>query len=208
MTLADWIALLHISTGLQFTKIGTYAIRELTARRASIAAVDAIVIAKEHDLPSWLWPAYAELVRRQAPLDDQEAERLGARTTAQVGRAREMLRTEEYALYQQRRHGRRYAPPERPDEQLVARAVNEVFNLMPTPHDDRNPPGSGGATAPIPSRYNQRGGGRTPARNSSSRTQNPCPNGGESSTRGGATPGRPAGVGGRARMWAYNSANF
>ena len=129
MPLPDWVTLLRISTRLQFTKIRMYTIRELTARRASIAAVDAIVLAKEHDIPSWLGPAYAELVRRQTPLDDDEAERLGARTTAQVGRAREMLRTDEYALYQQRRYGTRYAPPERPDEQLVARAVNEVFKL-------------------------------------------------------------------------------
>ncbi len=41
-----------------------------------------------------------------------------------------MLRAEEYALYQQRRYGSLYTSSERPDEQLVARAVNEVFQLQ------------------------------------------------------------------------------
>lgn len=87
------------------------------------------MLAKEHDVPSWLGPAYAELVRRPAPLSDDDAERLGARTAAQVARAREMLREEEYALFQQRRYGAKYALPERPDEQLVAHAVNEAFHI-------------------------------------------------------------------------------
>ena len=129
MTLSDWVSILRISAVLQFVKIRQYAIRELSARRASLAPVEAILLAKEHDIPSWLGPAYAELVRRPAPLDDTEAERLGVRVTAQVGRAREILRAEEYILYQQRRYGSKYSPPERPDEQLVARAVNEVFQL-------------------------------------------------------------------------------
>lgn len=129
--LSDWVTLLRISTLLQFARIREYAIRELSARRAALAPVDAILLAREHDIPAWLGPAYAELVRRPAPLDDGEAERLGARVTAQVGRAREVLRAEQYALYEQRKHGSRYTPSERPDEQLVARAVNEVFQLQP-----------------------------------------------------------------------------
>ncbi|RDX52370.1 hypothetical protein OH76DRAFT_1344883 [Lentinus brumalis] len=129
VSLQGWVTLLRISALLQFHKVRQYAIRELTARRTSLAAVDAILLAKEHDIPSWLGPAYADLVRRPASLDDDEAERLGARTTAQIGRARERLRQEEYAQCQQRKYGARYTPPERPDEQLVARAVNEVFQL-------------------------------------------------------------------------------
>ncbi|RPD60644.1 hypothetical protein L226DRAFT_460979 [Lentinus tigrinus ALCF2SS1-7] len=129
VSLSDWVTLLRISTLLQFTKVRQYAIRELTTRRTSLQPIDAILLAKEHDIPSWLGPAYAELVRRPTLLDDDEAERLGARMTAQIGRAREMLRQEEYAQYQQRRYGARYIPPERLDEQLVARAVNEVFKL-------------------------------------------------------------------------------
>ncbi|TBU30395.1 hypothetical protein BD309DRAFT_856546 [Dichomitus squalens] len=129
VSLSDWVSILRISTLLQFTKMRQYAIRELSARRASLVPVEAILLAKEHDIPSWLGPAYAELVRRSTPLDDTEAESLGVRVTAQISRAREMLRAEEYALHQQRRYGSRYTPPERPDEQLVARAVNEVFQL-------------------------------------------------------------------------------
>ena len=133
VSLADWTTILHVSTRLQCTKIRQYAIRELSARRASLPAVDAIVLAKQFDIPSWLGPAYAELVRRVAPLSDDEAERLGARTAAQVGRACETLREEEYALFQQRRYGAKYVFPERPDEQQVARAVNDVFRLPGSP---------------------------------------------------------------------------
>ncbi|KAM5546078.1 hypothetical protein V8D89_000204 [Ganoderma adspersum] len=131
VSLSDWVSLLRISTLLRFARVREYAIRELSARRAALAPVDVILLAREHDIPAWLGPAYAELVRRPAPLDDGEAERLGARVTAQVGRAREVLRAEQYALYEQRKHGSRYTPSERPDEQLVARAVNEVFQLQP-----------------------------------------------------------------------------
>ncbi|CDO76777.1 hypothetical protein BN946_scf184978.g6 [Trametes cinnabarina] len=129
VSLAHWTTILRVSTRLQCTKIRQYAIRELSARRSSLLAVDAIVLAREYDIPSWLGPAYADLVRRAGPLSEDEAEQLGARTAAQVARAREVLRDEEYALYQQRRYGAKYAFPERPDEQLVARAVNDVFRL-------------------------------------------------------------------------------
>ena len=103
--------------------------RELTARHAALPAVDVIALAREHDIPAWLAPAYAELVRRPAPLDENEAERLGARTAVRVARAREVLKAEEFAAYQLRQFGARYAPPERADDQLVARAVQEVFQL-------------------------------------------------------------------------------
>ncbi|OJT15055.1 hypothetical protein TRAPUB_8386 [Trametes pubescens] len=129
VSLADWTTILRVSTRLQCTKVRQYAIRELTARRASLPTIDTIVLAKEYDIPSWLGPAYAELVRRLTPLSDDDAEHLGARTAAQVARAREMLREEEYALFQQRRYGTKYVLPERPDEQLVAHAVNEVFHI-------------------------------------------------------------------------------
>ncbi|OSD00991.1 hypothetical protein PYCCODRAFT_1370098 [Trametes coccinea BRFM310] len=129
VSLADWTTILRVSTRLQCTKVRQYAIRELSARRSSLPAIEAIVLAREYDIPAWLGPAYAELVRRLGPLSEDEAEQLGARTASQIARAREMLREEEYALFQQRRYGAKYSFPERPDEQLVARAVNDVFRL-------------------------------------------------------------------------------
>ncbi|KAI0649778.1 hypothetical protein C8Q79DRAFT_1033486 [Trametes meyenii] len=130
VSLSAWTTLLAVSTRLQCAKVRHYAIRELTARRPTLPTIDAIVLARAYDVPAWLGPAYAELVRRLAPLADDEAARLGARTVAQVARARERLREEEYALFQQRRYGSKYVFPERPDEQLVARTVNEVFHLQ------------------------------------------------------------------------------
>ncbi|KAI0819878.1 hypothetical protein BC628DRAFT_1331842 [Trametes gibbosa] len=129
VSVSDWTTILRVSTRLQCIKVRQYAIRELTARRASLPVIDLLVLAKEYDVPAWLGPAYAELVRRPGPLSEDDAERLGARIVARVARAREMLREEEYALYQQRKYGAKYVFPERPDEQLVARAVHEVFDL-------------------------------------------------------------------------------
>ena len=102
--------------------------RELSARRGAFSAVDAIALAREHDLPAWLAPAYAELVRRAMPLDDDEAERLGARTAGRVARAREALRAEACA---QHRHQHRECgvSPELFDEGCVARVVDEAFQL-------------------------------------------------------------------------------
>lgn len=133
VSLSDWTTILRVSTRLQCAKVRQYSIRELTARRSSLPVIDMLVLAKEYDIPTWLGPAYAELVRRPGPLGEDDAERLGARVVARVARAREMLREEEYALFQQRKYGVKYVFPERPDEQLVARAVHEVFDLPAPP---------------------------------------------------------------------------
>ncbi|KAH9925026.1 uncharacterized protein BXZ73DRAFT_50119 [Epithele typhae] len=129
IAIPDWVILLRIATRLQFPKVRAYAVRELSARRCALSPVDALVLAKEHDIPAWCAPAYADLVRRTAPLSEDEAERLGARAAVRVARAREVLRAEEFAQHQHRQFGARYAPPETRDEQLVTRTVSEVFQL-------------------------------------------------------------------------------
>ena len=51
-----------------------------------------MVLAVKHSVDPWLIPAYCDLCERVEPLTDQEAEKLGAVTTARLARARELLR--------------------------------------------------------------------------------------------------------------------
>lgn len=94
VSLDEWIGLLGVSTHLQFPRIRRRAIGEITAQFSQLDAVTVVVLATKHDVPQWLAPAYAELCRRQEPLDDGEAEELGAVVAARVGRAREAIRHE------------------------------------------------------------------------------------------------------------------
>ncbi|KZT04999.1 uncharacterized protein LAESUDRAFT_656853 [Laetiporus sulphureus 93-53] len=127
LSVTEWITLLDVSTRLRFTTIRTLSIRALSAQRSSLSAVETIVLAIKHDVPSWLAPAYAELCRRPHPLDDGEAEQLGAKIAARVGRARETIRDETFRAHQEKQYGIRYAPPEAFDEELVNTTVSETF---------------------------------------------------------------------------------
>ena len=51
-----------------------------------------MVLAVKHSVDPWLVPAYCDICERTEPLTDQEAEKLGAVTTARLARARELLR--------------------------------------------------------------------------------------------------------------------
>lgn len=128
--LHEWITLLDISTHLQFPKIRRWAIREITTQFSDLDAVTVIVLATKHDVPQWLTPGYAELCRRQEPIDDNEAEELGAKITARVGRAREIIREVQLrASLCDTCAGelRKTLEEEEPEEQLVTRVVQRVF---------------------------------------------------------------------------------
>ncbi|CCL99365.1 uncharacterized protein FIBRA_01383 [Fibroporia radiculosa] len=129
VSLSEWITLLNVSTRLRFSRVRACAIREITARRESLSAVEIIVLAIRHDIPGWLASAYADLCRRTHPLDDLEAEELGARITARVGRARETIRDETYRSSQEKRNGNRSSGSETLDEEIVSRVVMDVFWL-------------------------------------------------------------------------------
>ena len=51
-----------------------------------------MVLAVKHSVEPWLIPAYCDVCERAEPLTDQEAEKLGAVTTARLARGREVLR--------------------------------------------------------------------------------------------------------------------
>ncbi|EMD36856.1 hypothetical protein CERSUDRAFT_95128 [Gelatoporia subvermispora B] len=127
LSLDTWKTLLAASTHLQFVSIRELSIHEITCRRASLSAVEAVVLATDYGVPQWLPDAYAELSQRPHPLDDHEAEQLGARVVARIGRAREGIREGMFAQFQMKRYGLLYAPSEPPEKELVTRVVRDVF---------------------------------------------------------------------------------
>ena len=130
MTLDEWIALLAVSTRLQFQRIRRWSIREITAQFHNLDAVTVVVLATKHDVPQWLAPAYAELCRREDPLDDSEAEELGAAITARVGRAREAIREElvKASLCEKCAGSVRWVTDDQePEDGLVGRIVQQIF---------------------------------------------------------------------------------
>ena len=127
MSLGDWVSLLGVSTKLLFLKFRKRAVVEISAQIEAVGAVEAVVLANRYDVPEWYGPAYRELCRRPTPLDEFEAEQLVARSTARIGRAREMIREEAFGAFTQRRYGSRYNSPETFDDDLVTRVVEDVF---------------------------------------------------------------------------------
>ena len=88
----QWVSLLSISTRFQLDRIRRRAISEIEAHHPQLHAVDRVVLAVKHSVDPWLIPAYCDICERAEPLMDQEAEKLGAVTTARLARTRELLR--------------------------------------------------------------------------------------------------------------------
>lgn len=129
LSLRDWVTLLDVSTRLRFSKLRPRSIREISSRRDSLTAVETVVLAHKHDVPGWLAKAYGDLCRRPHPLDDAEAEQLGAKITARIARARETIRDETFRAVYQTRSVNRSALPDTYDDELVSRTVMDVFWL-------------------------------------------------------------------------------
>jgi len=91
-SLDQWVSLLSISTRFQLDRIRRRAISEIEGHHPQPTPVDKVVLAVKHSVDPWLIPAYCDICERAEPLTDQEAEKLGAVTTARLARARELLR--------------------------------------------------------------------------------------------------------------------
>ncbi|KAJ7243590.1 hypothetical protein B0H12DRAFT_1022919 [Mycena haematopus] len=95
----EWISLLSISTRFDFQRLRECAIAALENRsigptfwRGEIDPIEQIVLAEKHDIPHWLRIAYVKICERSDPLEEWEAEKIGARKTALLARARETVR--------------------------------------------------------------------------------------------------------------------
>ena len=72
----DWMAMLSISTRLNFPKIRERAIKELTARLEEIDPFDLIGLAVKYDVQQWLMPAYRRIVTRPNLISYEEAQKV------------------------------------------------------------------------------------------------------------------------------------
>ena len=90
--LDQWVSLLSISARFQLDRIRRRSISEIDGHHTQLNTVDRVVLAIKNSVDPWLIPAYCDICERTEPLTDQEAEKLGAVTTARLARARELLR--------------------------------------------------------------------------------------------------------------------
>lgn len=93
-SVAEWSALLSISTRYAFDKIRERAIAALTPGPTpygthAIDPVDMVVLAVKHDVPQWLEPAYVVLCMREQPLEEDEGEKLGVIAAIRLAKVRE-----------------------------------------------------------------------------------------------------------------------
>ena len=140
-------------------KLRTRAIDEITTFHPRIDPVDQIVLGVQYDISKWLSAGYAALVRRESPLECDEARKLGVDTMCLIAKAREgyrgaLVRKEsckECSEDKQTTRKKRAPVAESPsassgaamkdDDDVVDRLVQDIFwpvSAMPvptSPHD-------------------------------------------------------------------------
>ncbi|SRR6266702_4947201 len=88
-TVPDWIAMLSISTRLNFPKVRERAIKEITAHLEEIDPFDLIGLAVKYDVQQWLKPAYRRIVTRTNLITHAEAEKIPFPMAVMLMRSRE-----------------------------------------------------------------------------------------------------------------------
>jgi hypothetical protein len=89
-TLADWIAMLSISTRLIFEKVRSRAIKEITARLDEVEPFELIALAVKYDVEQWLKPAYRRIVTRSNLITCPEALKVAFPMAVMLMRSREL----------------------------------------------------------------------------------------------------------------------
>jgi len=137
-------------------KVHNRAIRELEGMK--LDPVDRIVLAMEHNVPEWLDPAYVELCKREDPLREDEAERVGLNVTVKLYWAREKIRTSKKVeklccqhcesektpqlycsscgSYGVVPHKGSLATPQTFDDADIGKVVADIFHPITHPHKD------------------------------------------------------------------------
>jgi hypothetical protein len=88
-SLADWIAMLSISTRLLFEKLRARAIKEITTRMKQVDPFELIGLAIKYDVEQWLKPAYRRIVARNELITHQEALKVPFHMAIMLMRSRE-----------------------------------------------------------------------------------------------------------------------
>ena len=89
-SLADWIAMLSISTRLLFEKLRERAIKEITTRLDQVDPFELIGLAVKYHVDQWLKPAYRRIVATNFnPITHQEALKIPFHMAVMLMRSRE-----------------------------------------------------------------------------------------------------------------------
>ena len=88
-TLADWVAMLSISTRLMFEKVRERAIKEITPRLDKIETFELIRLAIKFDVEQWLKHSYRRLVTRAEPITHAESAKIPVHVIIMLTRSRE-----------------------------------------------------------------------------------------------------------------------
>ena len=88
-TLADWVAMLSISTRLMFEKVRKRAIKEITPRLDKIETFELIRLAIKFDVEQWLKHSYRRLVTRAEPITHAESAKIPVHVIIMLTRSRE-----------------------------------------------------------------------------------------------------------------------
>ena len=88
-SLADWIAMLSISTRLLFEKLRERAIKEITTRLDQVDPFELIGLAVKHKVEQWLKPAYRRIVTREKLIAYQETVKVSLPVANMLMRSRE-----------------------------------------------------------------------------------------------------------------------
>jgi hypothetical protein len=120
-TVTDWIAMLSISTRLNFPKVRERAIKEITARLEEIDPFDLIGLAVKYDVQQWLMPAYRRIVTRNNLITHAEAQKIPFPMSVMLMRSREQH-------WRDNRSARHYSLP---DQRIVAdHIINSEVIIM------------------------------------------------------------------------------
>ena len=87
--LADWVAILSISTRLMFEKVRERAVNEITARLDNVEAFELIRLAIKFDVEQWLKPTYHRIVIRNEHITHAESVKIPVHMAIMLKRSRE-----------------------------------------------------------------------------------------------------------------------
>jgi hypothetical protein len=87
MNQEQWLSVLKLSTLWEFDEIRKKAIAELS--KVNMDTADKVVLARSYRVGDWLYEGYTALVKREAGLSSEEAEKLGYETAFRLCQRRE-----------------------------------------------------------------------------------------------------------------------
>ncbi|KAJ7117490.1 hypothetical protein C8R44DRAFT_738389 [Mycena epipterygia] len=138
----EWISVLKLSTLWYFLDARDLAITQITSR--GLQSVEAILLAQQYDVASWLRTGYTDLARREEGITLEDAEKIGWEVTVRLYQTREAAIKSYAAPYRQNLN--QYGNPSRFQHADVEGTFREDFRradlasaayARPSPNPDR-----------------------------------------------------------------------